>query len=46
MQAGFSGSKVYVVMEKMGAVNVNAMSHDTRHVRHAFVLVHTMPAWV
>ena len=43
-QAGVSGSGVNVVMEMMGAVRPKANSHATRHVRHAFVLVHTMLA--
>ena len=44
-QAGVSGSAVKVVMEMTGAVSPKANSHDTRHVAHAFVFVHTMLAW-
>ena len=44
MQTGVSGSGVKVVMEMMGAVRPKANSHDTRHVAHAFVLVHTILA--
>ena len=44
MQTGVSGSGVKVVMEMMGAVRPKANSHETRHVAHAFVLVHTILA--